>query len=638
MRQIFTSGWISCLSFLVCQFSQTGGLAIDGYAEVTFPNSPKVWALFLKQILELIFRKTHLEMFADEYGLPGLIELVQRFTRTFIENSHKIQVIDLKNLTDECGVWRTVMIEEQGYSEFIGETTLTRPTGVTSMSDTSETVRTGLTHHGTCTYPIHGHHWTILLHNLLRFEIHFLTLFFKSPYQRGQCKPKMYFQKFSESFFSGHRGDNGHVEISSCHKKKNGKRKWLFFWYCGTLSNFKVFLRDFTSFVGLQVKPHIQFNVSFSYTAMDRSIIHTMNNSEDASPLYSEVFSALAPSSILLVTRNRSSTYLQVYHLLCEKSHIFVIVIPVISSVTAYDGPGTLSRTLTAHFLKASDLFQFRTSAFRATVFEQSAISNLKLSYMTRRGRLPKLILLNKPQGVSLDSERQGNIVSHFQLKSASDLHINLTIIDVNYTGKKSPACIYAGVSFYNVETHSTEPTFCQSSEYYHRYQPMYSENTSMEIILFSFEEYGSVAINLFFSFTQCAPIHVSLCPLREARYTGSFALYANMENIDNVQIYNHEHFMRPDAKEMKFALRDNTCVIFQFALKSVPVYGLKFADTCLHKMLIYHAPIAKHGINIRYNIQGFELGAPGGSVYFLFHFSLQTFGLICLADSFSTL
>ena len=179
--------------------------------------------------------------------------------------------------------------------------------------------------------------------------------------------------------------------------------------------------------------------------------------------------------------------------------------------VELYDGPGTHSSNI---FKNNYDIHV--TSTFQSIIYMWIP-SNKRFStecgfqFVTESSNVKKNIHLN-------DSHIISHAFSKYEVwKIFSYYNVNLTIINLTYTGFNDPLCTFAGITAYNLKNNSyiEITTECNSfNNVYSIYRGIYSKSNKTLLIVYSYKEYGNLSLTMQFSSTKCKPVTINTCAL----------------------------------------------------------------------------------------------------------------------------
>ena len=179
--------------------------------------------------------------------------------------------------------------------------------------------------------------------------------------------------------------------------------------------------------------------------------------------------------------------------------------------VELYDGPGTHSSNIfkNNHEIHISSTFQsiiylWIPSAKRLNM-------ECGFQFVTESSSVRKNVHFN-------DSHIISHALTKYEVwKIFSYYNVNLTIINLTYTGFNDPLCTFAGITAYSLKNNSyteltTECNFFNNV--YSMYRDIYSKSNETMLVLYSYKEYGNLSLTMQFSSTKCKPVTINTCAL----------------------------------------------------------------------------------------------------------------------------
>ncbi len=257
-----------------------------------------------------------------------------------------------------------------------------------------------------------------------------------------------------------------------------------------------------------------------------------------------------------------------------------------------YDGPGNLSPLVVgknniyilsafASFVKAN----YNRKKILSGTLNYSSMKNAKSIGVEVAQNLSQLLF--SPKG-------QLEIISFYDPKGQQ---LNITLLDMTYVGKAiiykgyhldASTCNFAGiVAVEQVGKHHQE-SFTSCTNHSHRTgfsRSFYSFDTKLQVIGYSFSNYGRVNVHLLLSTTKCRSVPVFVCEHTKMpipKYANEILQYEKVKNRVNIEF-----------AEL-FRLTHISCVIFQFHLQMFEAstylqHGFLVFNPCVKSLKLHY-------------------------------------------------
>ena len=180
--------------------------------------------------------------------------------------------------------------------------------------------------------------------------------------------------------------------------------------------------------------------------------------------------------------------------------------------VELFDGPGTHSPNI----YKNSNESHV-TSTFQSIIYmwiHSSKKFNVECGFhfLSQSSNITMSIKLN---------DSVPHIISHaftkYEVwKILSYYNVNLTIINLTYTGFNDPLCTFAEITVHslNKDSYKEITTECMSLINIFPSRDTYSKSNETLLVLYSYKEYGNLSSTIQFSTTECKPVTINTCAL----------------------------------------------------------------------------------------------------------------------------
>ena len=285
--------------------------------------------------------------------------------------------------------------------------------------------------------------------------------------------------------------------------------------YCGIVPSFILYLSFSRIILEISLNAYqISFDSVITYSVIDsyKIISCNLNSIHSAAPM--SVLNFLIPNFFVL----RYELVVERY----ERLHILSNVTQYYC-IEVYNGPGTLYNILKPFALKG-EMAQYTTTTFQSVILlftKNTTFSETLIAYNASVSRDPyKDIYMEKNHSVLLTSKELNDTeMKIIEFQTQRGLFFNVTILQLNYTGNNHSSCGYAGITSYDIFSNRTFQkisTLCHSNnnqEY--KYRNMYTGNSSMLLVLYSYKKYSDFSLELLVSISECKITRVNICKLK---------------------------------------------------------------------------------------------------------------------------
>ena len=349
--------------------------------------------------------------------------------------------------------------------------------------------------------------------------------------------------------------------------------KDLKFQYCGIYAAM-INYQD-SSEVNVTLNAHIQimFNVSISFSVIDSGFIQSYS-----SPNYTKFLPTWALYFVVNIVT------LQRIHIQVERLYSLRIKINLSKfiSVNIYDGPGTISPMVyTDQYIHTST---FQCVLYPLTRHKETVRTNLnQIMYSSKN--------LTHLKKVEIEADYLGTL-HYFTgmctgnsdacliiLSTKNPYNVNISISYFLYKGRDNLHCFFAGLTSYvpNNNNLNIISQICFTNDRFYKHQNIYSNTSSILLIIYSYKEYGLLNITLAISSTTCKAISINICSLTFLCKSSSHALctqffletkqLTNVKSTIDKELEFDFHFMenKPlNPSYFKFQINTTECVIMQ--------------------------------------------------------------------------
>ena len=281
--------------------------------------------------------------------------------------------------------------------------------------------------------------------------------------------------------------------------------------FCGYHSEFSIYPQRSTFLVSITARVNILLVLNATFSVMDSNLLKSF---QKVNCSYEYQF-----SNIFIF---QNSWIVSSYLVQVQKTHKIKMKFPqtYLTFHLVYDGPGSMSDILNSKV--NMDTYFYNCSSFQCLVkFFTNDIKNIFVNYSSIQ--LPVMVeKMIQSTGYFTIFGSQCYIVPCVVLISAPvDLQVNVTILEMSYKSKNmelpNTGCIYGGLVFTegSNEDYLENNPFCKnhnsSQEVSRSY---YSSNSTLIMVLYSYEKYSAIEVTLELSLTKCKPITLNFYDL----------------------------------------------------------------------------------------------------------------------------
>ena len=275
--------------------------------------------------------------------------------------------------------------------------------------------------------------------------------------------------------------------------------------------------------------------------------------------------------------------------------------------VKVFDGPGIFSPILDGDI--------FITSTFQCIIiiclYSINDTSFLKeLNYSSHLNVINKYLILKTYQRKEYSFSKTNFYIlnSHGKLNA----FINLTIVNLTYSGYNDPICTYAGLTAYNLisNTYVEISSECFSFDGFYRYRNMYSSSNDTLIVIYSYKEYGILNVSFSLSTTYCKVVSINMCALsRLCDLHGNVFctdFLNEIKQLPDVKYVNNSK-VRSFIVSLQFSVPIHKCFILQLTPR---IDTLRIDNINICKLdELRHGPVYDSGTEIHHHVTAFLHG-----------------------------
>ena len=169
-------------------------------------------------------------------------------------------------------------------------------------------------------------------------------------------------------------------------------------------------------------------------------------------------------------------------------------------------------------------MVQYTTTTFQSVILlftKNYTFSKMLITYdATVSTNLYEEIYMEKNHSILVTSKELNDTeMKIIKFETQGDLFLKVTILQLNYTGNNHSSCGYAGITSYDIFSNGTFQkisTICHSNnnqEY--KYRNMYTGNSKMLLVLYSYKKYSNFSLELLVSISHCKISRINICQLK---------------------------------------------------------------------------------------------------------------------------
>ena len=286
--------------------------------------------------------------------------------------------------------------------------------------------------------------------------------------------------------------------------------------YCGIIPSFTLYpaSNKVTIVVNMEAFK-VTFDTIISYSVIDskRIISYEVKRTKSVAPI--TVMKLLSIDSYLLKYQLEVERYERL-NILCNFSQYHFIWV--------YDGPGTLYNMLQPSEKKGKMVY-YTTTTFQSVIFlltREFKVGHSKLivynTIMSTKSKKETYLQKNNSTLVISEIELSDSEIRMIKMETEAQLVFKITINQLKYTDIKYSSCGYAGITFYDINRNGSFQkisTICYSNEQEYKYRNMYSQNSLMLLVMYSYKSYSNISLNLSVSTSECTATRINICELK---------------------------------------------------------------------------------------------------------------------------
>ena len=285
--------------------------------------------------------------------------------------------------------------------------------------------------------------------------------------------------------------------------------------YCGIVPSFTHYLTPNRITIAIIIESYqVTFDTTISYSVIDAYKITSYHVDRTNSEVPIRMIKPLNTKSYLLKYQFKVQRY-EIMNILCNISQY--------NFIKVYDGPGILYNILN-YLVTKSELVLYTTTTFQCVLYLFTKWFNIKqLNFIaydgTKSTKTQWKIYLPTNNSKCLTPEMYLSLtdVSLIKIETEGKQFLKIAIHQMKYTGIKYSSCLYAGITSYDKKGNGTFQkisTICYSDEQEYRYRNIYTENSVMLLVLYSYKKYSNISFNLSVSATECKATTINICEL----------------------------------------------------------------------------------------------------------------------------
>ncbi len=300
---------------------------------------------------------------------------------------------------------------------------------------------------------------------------------------------------------------------------------------CGILSKTSVYAPVQRPAIGVQMEFDVLHDVKMSYSVIDSGPLLTLPPTcAHLHRAYIEQHSTAVVSALWPVRFLQHHLQLQMYKLVASKLEVIHLKVGVAENISVvHDGPSSLSQPIRAKPHKSIKVNTYVTTSFQCLMLLYNYTSHLKFSFHLWTETDTQHVKLQPHNSkVMTYPDQQFCPVCSFsfvQIKTQHGFYLNLSVINMTVSGENNTmTCSFAGLAAYHRQREIT--SMCPTSIYNYDilkfsdysdtepgvFQPVYSENSSMTLVWYSYQPYTRMRTTFQMSTTACKAARINIC------------------------------------------------------------------------------------------------------------------------------
>ena len=285
--------------------------------------------------------------------------------------------------------------------------------------------------------------------------------------------------------------------------------------YCGVLANISCFPKGRNLGIFLYVKQYVKYNILFSYSVMDMSILYSYHNTTWNKDING--VQKLFNRGIYLFAGEK---YIDEYLISTDQAKTIVFTINKTQLFVVHDGPGQACSKL-RHFEN-----KYYTKSFIAFIIytRHYKESNATVIYESNQSVIYITLEINKTLDLNYSSVCAQKLqICTIYIVTTLNLNLVITTVNMTYCGLENTQCYFAGfVAYKRTRWQSLKhvSTVCALQNIKIEYKPIYIDSKSGFLIFYAFKEYGNLHMSLRITTIQCKLIPINICALAEHCYS----------------------------------------------------------------------------------------------------------------------
>lgn len=340
---------------------------------------------------------------------------------------------------------------------------------------------------------------------------------------------------------------------------------------CGTYSQMHIFPHSNLVTVALDANSLIPFAVCFSHTVIDDQLLASHQKLDCVSWPY--------------MIFQKIKVVVSTFDIQVEKYKHIALVLQGKLKFLVFDGPGILSPHRSFFDKKVINMSSFQCFLQLCETFD-------KTRHDTAFAEVVKYFPITAPLS-HIDVSQQtkvhhfytnsslfspSNFLKSFHVQTETELQLNLTVLQMQFTGLSSSSCKYGGLAVYDkVRLHSQEAndqrahsfSLCNTIKLQRN---TYSTNSDLLFVGYTYQKYSGIQAQIQLSTTPCKAIKLDLCELHklDPLYNKqSEAHILSMKNLTKDSGVNLTLDFRNDSWGRRilldYSLREETCATLHF-------------------------------------------------------------------------
>ena len=173
------------------------------------------------------------------------------------------------------------------------------------------------------------------------------------------------------------------------------------------------------------------------------------------------------------------------------------------AKIKYFDGPSVKSKVISIRIIKVcGTTYQLIAQTFDETIWQY---------WGEKLSQIQKYLLKGKSFSFEIPGYQCYDIrICGLQFGTLPGMYINLTVVNLVYTGYRSSDCKFGGIAFYDNQTHFLH--LCNNYGSARPARNIYSTSSTLLLVIYTYPAHSSLKARLNISVTSCQPVTLESC------------------------------------------------------------------------------------------------------------------------------